>query len=128
MNVTNNDGFHVEHSPSLPSSFVSRLPSERREAEEIRAFLDNVYSSHVQEMYWPNIGTSRVNEYNTKGFLDLEFPTLFHPSSVDWLQTCIFTIELHEYALNLLRYYYQRFGVHNNFLYYLLNMIMRHRS
>ena len=110
INATNNEGFPLEHFPSHPSSFVSRLPIERREVEEIRAFLDNVDSSHVHEMDWPSIGTSPVNEYNTEGLLDMEFPTLFPTSDAALLQPRICSVELHEYALNLLRYYDQRFG------------------
>lgn len=56
-------------------------------------------------MDWPNIGTSRVNEYNTEGLLDMEFPTLFPTGDVYWLQPRICSFELHEYALHLLRYY-----------------------
>lgn len=83
--------------------------------EEIRAFLDNVDSSHVQEMDWPSIGTSPVNEYNTEGLLDMAFPTLFPTGDANWLQPCICTVEIHEYELHLLRYYDQRFGSHPRF-------------
>ena len=71
--------------------------------EEIRTFLDNGDSSHVQDMDWPSIGTSPVNEYNTKGLLDMAFPTLFPTGDADWLQPHICSVELHEYALHLLR-------------------------
>ena len=96
--------------------------------EEIRAFHDNVHSSHVQDMDWPSIGTSLVNKYNPYGLLDMAFPTLFPTGYIDWLQPRICIVELHEYALHLLRYYDQRFGIHPHFRYYLLNMIMWHQS
>ena len=113
--ATNNEGFPPNHLPSHPSSFIAHLPNERREVEEIRAFLDNVYSSDVDEIDWPSIGTSPVNEYNTEGLLDMAFPTLFPTGAVDWLQPHICTVELHEYEFNLLKYYDQRFGSHNFF-------------
>ena len=33
INAANNEGFPLEHFPSHPSSFVARLPNERREVE-----------------------------------------------------------------------------------------------
>ena len=62
FSAANNEGFPLNHLPSHPSSFIARLPNERREVEEIRAFLDNVDSSDVDEMYWTTIGMSPVNE------------------------------------------------------------------
>jgi len=128
INETDNEGFPAEHFPSHPSSFVARLPNERREVEEIREFLDNVDSSHVKDMDWPSIGTSPVNEYNTEGLLDMVFLTLFPTGDADWLQPRICSVELHEYALHLLRYYDQRFVSHPCFRYYLLNIIIQHQS
>ena len=83
--------------------------------EELRAFLDNVDSSHDQDMDWLSIGTSPVNEYNTEGLFDMAFPTLFPTSDADWLQHDICSFEVHEYALHLLRYYDQRFRIHPRF-------------
>jgi hypothetical protein len=58
----------------------------------------------------------------------MAFPTLFPIGEVDWLHTHICNIQLHEYGLHLLKYFDQRFGIHPRFRYFLLNMIMRHRS
>ena len=58
----------------------------------------------------------------------MEFPTLFPVSDADWLKPHICSVELHEYALDTCRYYDKIFGSHPNFQYYLLNMIMWHRS
>jgi ATP-dependent DNA helicase PIF1 len=58
----------------------------------------------------------------------MAFPTLFPTGEADWLHPCICNIQLHEYGLHLLRYFDQRFGSHPHFRYFLLNMIMRHRS
>ena len=104
INATNNEGFPLQHCSYHPS-FFARLPNEQREVEEIRAFLDNVDSSHVHERDCPSIGTTPVNEYNTEGLLDMEFPTLLPSGDVDWLQARICSDELHEYALHILIYY-----------------------
>ena len=61
-NAANNGGFPLQHFPLHPSFFIARLPNEWREVEEIRAFIDNVDSSHVQEIDWLSIGTYQVNE------------------------------------------------------------------
>jgi len=56
------------------------------------------------------------------------FPTLFPASDDDWLHPRICNVQMHEYGLHLLRFYDQRFGIHPQFRYFLLNMIMWHRS
>ena len=50
INETNNEGLCAEHFPSHTYCFVAHLPNQQREVEEIRAFLNNVDSSHVQDM------------------------------------------------------------------------------
>jgi ATP-dependent DNA helicase PIF1 len=127
-NVADIQGFPADRLHSHPSSFVARLPNERREVEEIRTFIENVESSPIQPVDWPDIGSSPINEYNTEGLLDMAFPTLFPTGEADWLHPRICNIQLHEYGLHLLRYFDQRFGSHPRFRYFLLNMIMRHRS
>ena len=37
-------------------------------------------------------------------------------------------VQLHEYALHLIRYYDNRFGNNRCFSYYIYNLMMRHRS
>lgn len=66
----------------------------------------------VDGLEWPDISTTYVNEYNTKGFLDMALPTLFSIGDFDWLHRHICNIEIHEYGLHLLRYCDQRFGIH----------------
>jgi hypothetical protein len=58
----------------------------------------------------------------------MDFPTLFPTGEVDWFHPHICNIQLHEYGLHLLRYFDQIFGSHLRFHYFLLNMIMHHRS
>jgi len=59
------------------SSFISRFPNESWEVDRIRIFIENENNTSVEPIDWPNIGTSPINEYNTKEFLDMEFSTLF---------------------------------------------------
>jgi ATP-dependent DNA helicase PIF1 len=92
--------------------------------EEIRIFIENVQSSPIQLVDSPTIGLSPINEYNTKGLLDMAVPTLFPTGEADWLHPCICNIQLHEYGLHFLRYFDHRFGIHPRFRYVLLNMIM----
>ena len=56
------------------------------------------------------------------------FPTKFPKGNADQLQPRISHVPLHEYALHLLRYSDQCFGKHPRFRYFLLNIIMLHRS
>ena len=58
----------------------------------------------------------------------MAFPTSLPTRDADWLQPHISSVELHEYAFQLLRYYDQQFGSHPHFQYYLLKMIMRYQS
>lgn len=58
------------------SSFMAKFPNRHRELEIIKQALDledNTYST----IDWPEMNSSPINEYNTKGLLDMEFPTLF---------------------------------------------------
>ena len=61
-------------------------------------------------------------------FFPRAFPTLCPTGIANWLQPCLKTVRLHEYGLHLLKYCDQRFGKHLRFQYFVLNMIMRHRS
>lgn len=76
----------------------------------------------------PDIGASPINEYNTEGQIDMVFPTLFPIGDVDWLYPRLYNVQMHEYGLHLLIFYDQRFRSHPQFWYFLLNMIMQHRS
>jgi ATP-dependent DNA helicase PIF1 len=127
-NVVDNQELAPDRLHAHPSSFVARLPNEGREMEEIRTFIQNADSTPVERLDWPDIGLSPINEYNTEGLLDMDFPTLFPTGEADWLHPRICNIQLHEYGLHLLRFFDQRFGRHPRFHYFLLNMIMRHRS
>ena len=77
---------------------------------------------------WPGIGSSPINEYNTIGLFDMAFPALFPKGEADWLQPRMQNVHLHEYAKHLLRYRDNRFGMHPHFIYFLLNITMRHRA
>ena len=96
--------------------------------EEIRAFVENLGSSQIEHVDWPDISTYPINEYNTEGLFDMAFPTKFPSGDADWLQPRISHVPLHEYALHLLRYFDQCFGKHPRFRYFLLNIIMCHCS
>ena len=74
------------------------------------------------------IGSSPVNEYNIEGLFDMAFPTLFPTGDAEWLQPWICNVRLHEYALHLLRFFDNIFGTHPQFQYFLLNIVMCHRS
>ena len=58
----------------------------------------------------------------------MAFPTFFPKREADWLQPRMRNVHLHEYAKHLLRYRDNRFGRHPRFRYFLLNIIMKHRT
>ena len=80
------------------------------------------------QIEWLEIGLSLVNEYNTEGLFDMDFPTLFPTRIADWLQPRLANVRIDEYALHLLKYCDHRFGKNPRFRYYLLNTIMIHHS
>lgn len=115
------------------TSFAVRPPNAPREIELIRAWADNPNREENQldgettnVINWPRIGSSPINEYNTKGLFDMAFPTLFPRGEADWLQARLRNVHLHDYAKHLLRFSDNRFGRHPRFRYFLLNIIMRH--
>ena len=79
-------------------------------------------------IYWTPIGISPINEYNTKGLLSMDLPTLFSIGATMLKQPRIHQFEMHEYALHLIHYHDNRFGQHHRFWYYIYNLIMHHRS
>ena len=54
----------------------------------------------------------------------MAFPTLL----IMLLQPHIHQVDMHEYALHLIRYHDNRFAQHLRFRYYIYNLIMRHQS
>ena len=58
----------------------------------------------------------------------MEFPSLFPQGAAMFKQPHFQSVDLHKYALHLLRYYDNRFGFHPRFRYYLYNLIMRRHS
>ena len=58
----------------------------------------------------------------------MDFPTLFPTGTTMLLQQRIHQIDMHEYALHLIRYHNNRFSQHPRFRYYIYNLIMCHRS
>ena len=58
----------------------------------------------------------------------MAFTTLFPTGTTMLLQPCIHQVDMHEYALHLIRYHDNRFAQHPRFRYYIYNLIMRHRS
>ena len=77
---------------------------------------------------WPEIYNSPINEYNTEGLLSMAFPTLFPTGTSLPLQTTRNPVQMHEYALHLLRYHDNRFGKRVRFKYLIYNLMMRHCS
>ena len=51
--------------------------------EEIREFVENVGSSQIEHVDWPDISTSPINEYDTEGLFDMAFPTIFPTGDAD---------------------------------------------
>ena len=96
--------------------------------ECIRIFIESTDSRSDEAVGWLDIRTLPINEYNIKGLLDMTFPTLFPTGDVNWLHPHTFNVEMNEYGLHLLRYCDQIFGSHPRFRYFLLNIIMRHRT
>lgn len=95
---------HVNHIPRMDSyikidganclhchlsSFVSRFPNESQEVDRIRRLIENGNNTSIEQIDWLIIGTYPINEYNTEGLRDMEFPTLFPTGDVDWLHPII---------------------------------------
>ena len=96
--------------------------------EKIKDFVHTTSTTTPTTIDWPTIGLSPINEYNTEGLFNMEFPTLFPNGDELPLQPCIKNIPLDGYALHLMIYHDNRFGRHPHFRYYLYNLIMCHRS
>ena len=58
----------------------------------------------------------------------MDFPTLFPTGTTMLLQPCIHQVDMHEYALHLIRYHDNKFSQHPHFWYYIYNLIMHHWS
>ena len=58
----------------------------------------------------------------------MAFPTLFPTGTTMLLQPHIHQVDMHKYALHLIRYHDNRFAQHPHFRYYIYNLIMHHRS
>lgn len=58
----------------------------------------------------------------------MAFPTLFPMRATIPNQPRMKAVQLHEYALHLIRYYDNRFANHPRFRYYIYNIMMWHRN
>eukprot|EP01018_Ginkgo_biloba_P038592 Gb_30228 [translate_table: standard] len=114
--------------PCHPTSFTSRPPNTLHDMEQIREWLENPGANTKEVVDWPDIDSSPLNEYNTEGIFDMAFPTLFPTGDAEWLQPRIRNVRLYEYARHFMRYYDHRFLKHPRFRYFVMNMIMCHRS
>ncbi|XP_059070854.1 uncharacterized protein LOC131028544 [Cryptomeria japonica] len=110
------------------NSFVANLPPARREIKEIRSLLQLEKGHPTHIVQWPPISPSPINEYTTEGLFVMSFPTLFPKGIAAFKQQRLKEVKLHEYALHLLRYHDNRFGQHPRFRYFILNILMHHRS
>eukprot|EP01018_Ginkgo_biloba_P011228 Gb_05719 [translate_table: standard] len=111
-----------------PTSFASRRPNTLHEMEQIRVWLETSEDETSDLVEWPDLGASPINEYNIEGLFDMAFPTLFPTGEGEWLQPRSMKIRLHEYAEHLMKYRDHRFAKHPRFRYFIMSMIMRHRS
>ena len=107
------------------SSFISTQSNARIEDEEIRQLLHIPNIPPPPSIDWPPI--SPIDEYNTEGLLSMDFPTLFPTGTTMLLQPRIHEVDMHKYALHLIRYHDNRFVQHPHFRYYIYNVIVRHR-
>ena len=110
------------------SSFISTENNARTKVEEIRHLLHIPNIPLPPSIDWPPVGFSPINEYNTKGHLSMDFPTLFPTGASMPKQPHIQEVEMHEYALHLIHYHDNIFGQYPHFRYYIYNLIMHHRS
>ena len=74
----------------------------------------------------------RYHKRNNANFrckwLSYLFPTLFPNGVALPMQSRYRQVKMHEYVLHLIRYHDNRFGIHPRFYYFVLNLMMRHRS
>ena len=97
---------------------------------ELQIFKESLHLDHEPNtiLNWPHISSMPINEYTTKGLFDMAFPTLFPNGTAQPMQAHARDVQLHEYALHLMRYHGNRFIQHPQFTYFLLNLMMHHRS
>jgi len=110
------------------SSFVPIIPNTNTEIQEIHHYLHSYNHQSDTRIEWLTIGLLPINEYNIEGLLSMDFPALFPIGAAMPNQRIMKAVQLHEYALHLIRYYDNRFGNHPRFHYYIYNLMMRHRS
>ena len=108
------------------SSFISIQTNAGTEVKEISQLLHIPNIPLPPSIDWPPIEMSLINEYNTEGLHSMAFPTLFPTGTTMLLQPRIHEVDMHEYALHLIRYHDNRFGQHPRFQYYIYNVIMHH--
>ena len=101
------------------SSFIPTQTNARTEVEEIRQLLHIPNIALPPSIDFPPIGISPINEYNTKGLLSMDFPTLFPIGATVLTQPHIHQVETHEYALHLINYNDNKFGKHPHLWYYI---------
>ena len=116
-----------EQNTQNSTSFMVSLPKKQRELQIIKESLDLDHEPNTK-LDWPHISSTPINEYTTEGLFDMAFPTLFPNGTAKPMQPRARDVQLHEYALHLMRYHDNRFGQHPRFTYFLLNLMMRHRS
>ena len=112
----------------IHSSFVANLPPTFTEVAEVRSLLETESGCPTRKVQWPTISPFPINEYNTEGLFVMAFPTLYPTGNADFKQQRLKDVHMHEYALHLMRFNDNRFGQHPRFRYFLLNLIMRHRT
>ena len=96
--------------------------------EKIKVFVHTASNASPTTIEWSYIGSSPINEYNTEGLFDMEFPTLFPNGDALPRQPRTKNILLDRYAVHIMRYHDNRFGSHGWFRYFLYNLIMHHKN
>ena len=91
---------HKQHL-HLPSDF----PIHIERWKKIKDFIHTTSMNLPTTIDWPDIGSSPINEYNTKGLFDIAFPTLFPNKDALPHQSHIKNISLYTYAVHLMRYH-----------------------
>lgn len=77
-----------------------------------------------QKLAWPELG-SKVDEFNTPGYIVCAFPTLFPHGLGDLNDDRVKKVQKAAYFKHLLRYFDKRFATHPTFRFFAYNSCMR---
>ena len=113
-----------EHdSEELSSSFVPSAPHQATEREAV----ERVVFAELP-VAWPPRGDTPLNEFHSKGYITLAFPTLFSTGAADFTAPRIQPVTLGYYLKHLMMYRDGRFARHPYFRYFALKTEMCWRA